>query len=274
MRVSTLLPKKVLIWGKTYPELSWRHRETVCTGGCDETGRPVRLYPVPLRYLPTGQQYSLWDWIEAPMAQSESDRRPESMRVEGHHLRRVEQVTTGRDRSWAARRDVIFRDRSWHFECVRDLEAAERVTKRSMGFVKVGAVKRVWLEQRPDDERKKHEEKLRDLSSQEDLFGLGQKDLEFFPFKVKIHWFCERLTGKQACPGHNNTILDWGLGELGRRDGADQALSRMNELADLDTYDLRFFMGNFKAHPQSFGIVGLWYPKLRNLEQPDFFTPR
>jgi hypothetical protein len=58
---------RVLIWGKTYPELSNQHRETVCTGGCTEDGRPIRIYPVPLRYLPEMTRYSLYHWIEAPL---------------------------------------------------------------------------------------------------------------------------------------------------------------------------------------------------------------
>src|SRR6266567_8148955 len=32
--------KKILIWGKTYPELSIKHLETVCTGGVTEDGAP------------------------------------------------------------------------------------------------------------------------------------------------------------------------------------------------------------------------------------------
>lgn len=36
---------RVLIWTKTYPELSTRYIETVCTAGVLEDGSPVR--PVP-----------------------------------------------------------------------------------------------------------------------------------------------------------------------------------------------------------------------------------
>src|SRR5689334_7137004 len=43
--------EQVLIWGKTYPELSRRYSETVCTAGLRQDGTPIRLYPVPLRYL-------------------------------------------------------------------------------------------------------------------------------------------------------------------------------------------------------------------------------
>jgi hypothetical protein len=56
-------------------------------------------------------------------------------------------------------------------------------------------------------------------------------------------------------------ILDWGLLELGRRDGEEKALARMTALSDLREYDLRFYMGNFFLHQQNFGVIGLWYPK-------------
>ena len=133
--------KRLLIWGKTYPELSKKYRETVCTGACDEAGRPHRIYPVPLRYLPGGAQYKLWDWIEAPIEKSTVDARPESFKVvDQDQITCRGHITTGSDLSWRERRDFIFKDPSWHYGCVRDLEAAQVRTKASLGFIKVGAV--------------------------------------------------------------------------------------------------------------------------------------
>jgi hypothetical protein len=63
----TDLQTKILIWERP-TELSSRHVETVCTGGCLEDGRPNRLYPVDLCYLERHKQYSLYDWIEVPIA--------------------------------------------------------------------------------------------------------------------------------------------------------------------------------------------------------------
>jgi hypothetical protein len=36
----------------------------------------------------------------------------------------------------------------------------------------------------------------------------------------------------------------------------------MEEISDTSVFDLRFFVGNFKAHPKNFGVLGMWYPKL------------
>ena len=44
--------RRILIWGKTCPELSKKYREIVCTGGVfEDTKKLVRLYPIPLRYI-------------------------------------------------------------------------------------------------------------------------------------------------------------------------------------------------------------------------------
>jgi hypothetical protein len=56
--------KKLLIWGKTYPEFSKSYYETVCTGAVDEeTGKLVRIYPVTLRHMK--EPFKTYDWIEA-----------------------------------------------------------------------------------------------------------------------------------------------------------------------------------------------------------------
>lgn len=252
--------RRILIWGKTYPELSERHRETVCTGGCLEDGTPIRIYPVPLRYLPAHNRYSLYDWIEVPITPSTKDRRPESHKIKSEALRQVGHI--GTENGWLERRQFIFSNPSWHYQCVEDLRARERLDKTSMGMVTVGAVDKVVREWRTDEERRVHEEKLARLKSKIDLFDERRAfHLEFCPFKIRVHWRCTRLDGPNRCRGHTAAVLDWGLGELGRRRGADAALSKMEELANVDKYDLRFYMGNFKAHPRNFGIVGLWYPQ-------------
>jgi hypothetical protein len=250
--------RRILIWGKTYPELSDRYSETVCTGGCFEDGTPVRIYPIPLRYLPKHRQYRLYDWIEVPVAPSTKHRRPESFKARSEALRVLGHLDP--ERGWQERRKVIFANRSWHYECLEDLKLAERRQKTSMGFVKAGAIEWVKLEERTDEERKHHEAKLARLQSKLDLFGPAQRDLAFYPYKVRVGWRCARLDGARACPGHTATVLDWGLGELGRREGPKKALARMEDVCNLERHDLRFYVGNFKAHPKNFGIVGLWFP--------------
>ncbi len=49
--------QRVLITVKTYPTLSRKYGETVCTAGIREDGSWVRIYPVPFRRL--DEKYTL-----------------------------------------------------------------------------------------------------------------------------------------------------------------------------------------------------------------------
>ena len=49
--------ERILITVKTYPTLSRKYGETVCTAGVRADGSWVRLYPVPFRRLDEKEQY-------------------------------------------------------------------------------------------------------------------------------------------------------------------------------------------------------------------------
>jgi hypothetical protein len=60
-RESMVEGERMLITVRTYPDLSTKHIETVCTAGVTASGQWRRLYPVPLRCLPEMQRYRTWD---------------------------------------------------------------------------------------------------------------------------------------------------------------------------------------------------------------------
>jgi hypothetical protein len=37
-------------------------------------------------------------------------------------------------------------------------------------------------------------------------------------------------------------------------------------------FDTRFFLGNISSHPDTFTIVGLWYPKFPDKKQGELFA--
>lgn len=269
--MESISPTKVLIWAKTYPELSSKYRETVCTGGCLEDGTPIRLYPVPLRYLPLARQYRLYSWIAAPLRRNPQDTRPESFRMaKGYPPEVLHWV--GTENGWEARREVVFKKRDWHFECADELFAAREQRGTSLGMVQVRQVEEVTVVDRPDEDRRKHEEKLKALQAGLDLFEGEvslQKDLEFLPWRFRLRWRC----AASACQGHTASVLDWGLGELARRHGPETALRRLEDIADLAVHDLRLFLGNLKNRQHIFSIVGLWFPQKTKLAQTSLFTP-
>lgn len=75
---------KVLITVKTYPALSSKYDELVCTAGFREDGTWIRIYPVPFRKKSYTEQYKKYDWIELDLVKNESDFRPESFRPFSH----------------------------------------------------------------------------------------------------------------------------------------------------------------------------------------------
>ena len=52
--------------------------------------------------------------------------------------------------------------------------------------------------------------------------------------------------------------------ELARRDGDwEKARKKLETISTLAGYDFRLFIGNFFLHQQTWGVIGLWYPKRR-----------
>lgn len=261
--------KRVLIWGKTYPELSSTYTETVCTAGVLEDGTPVRLYPVPLRYLDREGQYSLYDWIEAPMAKSSSDTRPESFKVDATAIRVVGSVATD-EHGWRERANIVFRDPSWQFEGMEQLKAAQEARRMSFGVVVPGEIAGVQLRKKGPDERAVYERKAKELAARTDMFHPDYKDLEFRDHEIVLRWRCQTPCPTCRSKPHAMQVLDWGLTELARKNDWDweKAKSKLEDLVSPGSHDLRLFLGNTKAHQKNFLVVGLWYPKVR--EQASF----
>ncbi|MEZ4379389.1 MAG: hypothetical protein R3B35_14015 [Gemmatimonadales bacterium] len=255
---------EVMIWGKTYPELSARHVETVCTGGIRlDTGAPVRLYPVPFRYM-AGAKYRLYDLISVSVSKSPRDPRPESLKIQPDSIDVVGHV--GPDQSeWAERRRFLHMDTTWHYPGMVSVHAAQADTGRSMAFVQPDAIVGVEMVEKDRHEQEHHEEKWRSITSQTDLFSPDYKELEWIPVKYRVQWRCSEHPSCH-CFGnpHDMMILDWGLIELGRREGWGAAHAKLETLVDASVNDLRFFLGNMFSHPSTFSVVGLWYPRLRD----------
>ncbi len=80
--MTTTEKHRILVTVKTYPTLSRKYGETVCTAGVREDGTWLRIYPVPFRRLDEEEQYRKFDWIECRLKPRASDPRPESFSSE------------------------------------------------------------------------------------------------------------------------------------------------------------------------------------------------
>jgi hypothetical protein len=232
-----------------------------------EDGSPVRLYPIPYRYLEGEKKFTTYQWITAQIAKDTRDIRLESFRVEENSIVCGEVIPTSSD-EWGKRAEIIFRNPKWLFDSVESLRAKEREDGTSLGIVEPKEIINVKVKDRDNEERLNFEQKLENLRVENeakraqiplfDDYTLPElKRLAYVESRFEIHWRCFG----QNCNTHRTQALDWGLIELQRKQGLSSAQQKLEEICNLDKYALKFFMGNIHNHPTSFTIVGLWYPK-------------
>ncbi len=101
--------KKVLITVKTYPTISDKYDELVCTAGIDEEGNWVRMYPIPFRKLDYEQQYIKYQWMEFPLVKNTADHRPESYSVNDWSKVSPVGEVIDTQQGWHRRKEIIFK---------------------------------------------------------------------------------------------------------------------------------------------------------------------
>ncbi len=256
---------KVLITVKTYPEISIKYNELVCTAGFREDGSMVRIYPVKFRDLPFEQQYKKYHWIEVELKKNTKDFRPESFRPVGE-ISICDALGTGKGGDWASRKKIVL---SKVFTNLETLIAEAKDTQRrtSLAVFKPTKVKDFIFKECARDWSKEKQDSLRQLN----LFQKKGNKLEVvrkLPYK-----FSYRFTDSR---GKESTLMieDWEVGALywkmvAEHEGDEKAaLKKVKDkfLAKLaGTKDLHFFLGTTLEHhaknaPNPFIIVGVFYP--------------
>jgi hypothetical protein len=244
--------ERVLITVKTYPQLSQKYGETVCTAGLREDGSWVRIYPVPFRRLDDQQQYSKYDWVECGLMRNTADPRPESYRfVDSIPLMRIGHL--GTESNWRARRDIVLR-KARVYTRLDDLLTGSKSNKMSLAVFKPQYVKGfVWK----SDERQWDPAKVETIRQRCKQGELFPEDAwrETFRLVDKVPYrFLYRIedeTGKES----QMQLLDWEAGALYwnccRRTHGDEAaalhLVRQKYFDEFVQNDLHFFLGTLRT---------------------------
>ena len=102
---------KVLITVKTYPAISSKYDELVCTAGFLEDGRWIRIYPIQFRKKSFEEQYKKYDWIEIDLVKNTSDFRKESFRPISYdtEIKILDHLDT--KRNWLLRKEIVFKNK-------------------------------------------------------------------------------------------------------------------------------------------------------------------
>ena len=271
-------PKKmrVFITVKTYPTLSAKYDELVCTAGVTEKGNWVRIYPVPFRKLQWEKQYKKYQWIELEVIKNKSDFRLESYRPtnQGETIQSKEFI-----RNWEDRKKIISKAKIYKDLNVLIKEAKDKNKKTSLAIFKPEQI--IDFKCEPVKNRKWDSEKIkiiREKEKQLDLFNSDKSDKphEIFQIVKKLPYKFSYVFQDKLGKVSTLMIEDWEIGALYwnclKTEKDEKKATQKVQNKYLDEFnnkkDLYLFLGTTKKFhnvaPNPFVIIGIFYPPLTN----------
>ena len=261
---------KVLIAVKTYPTLSNKYDELVCTAGFTEDGSWVRIYPIPFRKLEYDKQYRKYDWVEVDLERNTSDFRLESFKPKSIDTAFKIIDHWGTDDSWRLRKEIVLRN--VHTNLTKLIAEAKQEKKyTSLAVFKPKEILNFTIE---PSEREWDKEKLNQLKAnaqQLNLFKNSDNPFEVvqkLPYKFSFKFIDEE--------NRESTLMieDWEIGGLYWKQLAKHEGNEAKVCADVKkkyfedfakTKDLYLFLGTTRVHhlraPNPFVIIGTFHPK-------------
>ncbi|MCS7029303.1 MAG: hypothetical protein NZ519_11125 [Bacteroidia bacterium] len=267
-----MVKTKVLITVKTYPSLSVKYDELVCTAGFTEQGNWIRIYPIPFRKKSYEQRYKKYDWIEIDLVKNQEDKRPESYRPASINaeIKRIGHLDTSNN--WKERKQICLKKVYTNMKQLIG-EAKNPSICTSLAVFKPRQIIDFTFEPVEPEWDKEKLNQILAKRSQLDMFEA--EDIQEFnlvnklPYKFYYHFKDEN--GKKS----KLMVEDWELGMLywncleKSKGDKEKALEKVKQKCFeefVETKDLYFFLGTTKAYHwkarNPFIIVGLFYPKL------------
>ena len=249
--------KTALIVVRTYPAPSKKSVEASCTAAITDKREWLRLFPVPWRLLPQDQRFRKYQWVEITVTKPRDDSRPESHRLKPDSIR----ILSGplpTDGAWRARKEVVFPMLSHCLCCLqKERDATGRPT---LGIFKPKIIEKLTIKSESAEWESGQLAALR----QGHLFEEGPPEqLEKIPFSFRYEFRCDH----DECTGHRIICVDWEMAELWRKckddygdNGWESKFRQRYETEMIGKYDTHFYVGTVHLHPQTWIIVGLFYP--------------
>lgn len=266
---------KVLITVKTYPTLSSKYDELVCTAGFTQDGKWIRIYPVEYRKKDYNDQYKKYDWVEVDLVKNDSDFRPESFRPKTADTPFVKVGELGTKSNWALRKEIVLNH--IHTDLTKLIaEAQDKKIGTSLAVFKPTKILDFVIE---EVDREWDEKKLASLK-QFNLFETTNKGFEVvkkLPYKFSYKF--EDINGRES----TLMIEDWEIGQLFwnclYRSGSEEKACELVKKKYIDdfakTKDLYIFLGTTKRFHftgrNPFVIIGTFTPKIETQTKLDFF---
>lgn len=266
---------KVLITVMTYPSLSHKYFETVCTAGFREDGSWIRIFPVPHRLLTDqdGNKYKKWQWVEVDLEKNNKDSRPESF-----HIKDIDTLKIigdlGKGVNWDLRYKWVKKNKKIYTNMSELIDLASK-NELSLAILKPKEIIDVTYEridiqdffEKREALQKKYKEKRRQLelfnNNIDSDYNYQFKFAEKIPYKFRYKFTTEDNKVREIL------IEDWEIGMLYRnclkycdeKTACEKVRERYLGFAQKD---LLLFMGtNYKWHnmksPNPFLIIGVFY---------------
>lgn len=254
---------KVLITVKTYPTISGKYDELVCTAGFLEDGTWIRIYPIPFRKRAYKEQYKKYDWIELDLVKNTKDFRPESYRPVSFdtEINVVGQIDTAGN--WEERKKYCLKK---VYKNLSELiaEAKDKKIGTSLAVFKPTEILDFYAE--PVDREWSAKQKA--ALAQQNLFETSTFEVvKKLPYKFKFRY--KDNEGKES----NMMIEDWETGQLfwkqlKKYGDEERAIEDVRKKYFDDfamTKDLYFYLGttqrNHYVSHNPFMIIGTFHPK-------------
>jgi len=248
---------KVLITVRTYPTPARKGIEVSCTAGVTDDRHWIRLFPVPYRFLSPDKRFRKYQWIELNVTKA-SDHRPESFHPDIDSIRIMSEPLSTKS-NWQARKDMVLPLKS-HCLCCLKAER-DKTGVPTLGLFKPSAITSFDIEKDRDDWSPEQLARLRQLPMFDAVLS---RELEKIPYTFSYRFRCE----DPDCPGHKLSCTDWEMGQSYRnwatRYGSDweRYFRQKYETEMILENDTHFYVGTVSSHPDTWIIVGLFYPRL------------
>jgi len=269
---------KVFITVKTYPNISSKYDELVCTAGFREDGSMIRIFPIPFRKLDYDKQYAKYQWVELDLEKYTSDFRPESYTLTDRLFQNITPLDKiGTENNWQVRKDIVLKNGYYDNLTTLISEAKDPQICTSLAVFKPTKILDFVIESTSNEYDEKKIEKILNQRAQLSLFETYKdncKDLfeivKKLPYKFSYKF--EDAKGREA----TLMIEDWEIGQLywncldlyGKNEVALQKVTEKYKDDFIKNKDLYFFMGTTQrwhnVSPDPFLIIGVFYPKLDN----------
>jgi len=251
--------RKILIVVKTYPNVSSKYSEVVCTAGITDDAKWVRLYPIPYRYQPKEKQFKKYQWVEVEAERHRQDPRLESYRPKLETLAVIGPPLDCKNH-WHERKKLVLPLLDKSIEELQSMIKNKERPGKSLGLIKPNVISDFIIEGTSREWSSKQKAILRQKNLFEEI-----KDLDKIPYKFSYKFKCS----DERCKGHKLMIEDWEIYELYRKcltehKNEKNALLKVREKYSgyLKNNDVYFVVGTQREHhfKKTFVLISIFAP--------------